>query len=255
MSRLLRTGLGSLYRTSASDVVAWIKRRVLEFKRSRIIRRYLATTRGRKLQLGAGFHRPAGWLNTDFMPRYPDTAFLDITAPFPLPDAAFDAILCEHLIEHVPYAAADRAIGECQRVLRPGGYLRLATPDIRRLLGLYDDRPSAIAARYSRWIVDTFVPHATGPDPCFVVNNAFRNWGHQFLYDEATLTAMLVRHGFVDVCRQPPQVSSCPELEGVDFHGQCIDDAEFNDFESMIIEARKPAGSADVAPARDHAGA
>ncbi|MFM8954045.1 MAG: class I SAM-dependent methyltransferase [Planctomycetaceae bacterium] len=197
----------------------------------------------RRLQLGAGFHRPDGWLNSDFMPRYADTIFLDITAPFPFSDDTFDAILCEHLIEHVPYPAADRAVAECLRVLKPGGYLRIATPDLLKLLSLYEQPQSAIGSRYSRWIVETFVPFAPGPQPCYVVNNAFRNWGHEFLFDEAALMAMLTRHRFVDLKRQSPQSSSSRELAGVDFHGRCIGDADFNDFESMIVEARKPGGA------------
>jgi SAM-dependent methyltransferase len=233
--------LRALYRTSIHEAVALARRCRLRIERRRIIRRYLDGHGVRKLQLGAGFHRPDGWLNTDFMPRHADTAFLDITQPFPFADSSFDAILCEHLIEHVPYPAADQAIAECHRVLRPGGYLRMATPDLRKLLSLYERPQADIAARYSRWIIDSFVPYAPGPDPCFVVNNAFRNWGHQFLFDESTLIAMLVRHGFDDLRRQAPGASSSPYLVDVDSHGACIGDAAFNDFESMIIEARKPA--------------
>lgn len=88
--------------------------------------------------------------------------------------------------------------------------------------------------------MNTFIPYADAPSPCHVVNNAFSNWGHEFLFDESTLSYLLAKCGFVDVKRQALQFSSCPELAGVDFHGQCIADADFNAFESMILEARKP---------------
>jgi hypothetical protein len=46
------------------------------------IKRYLASTEVRKLQIGAGPNDLPGWLNTDIMPEK-EQAFLDATKPFP----------------------------------------------------------------------------------------------------------------------------------------------------------------------------
>jgi ubiquinone/menaquinone biosynthesis C-methylase UbiE len=43
------------------------------------------------------------------------------------PDATFDKVVCSEVIEHIP--DTDRAIGEMQRVLKPGGRLVLSTPN------------------------------------------------------------------------------------------------------------------------------
>lgn len=45
---------------------------------------------------------------------------------FPLPDGAFDAVLCSQVLEHV--FTPERFLGEIHRVLRPGGELVLAVP-------------------------------------------------------------------------------------------------------------------------------
>lgn len=45
---------------------------------------------------------------------------------FPLPDAAFDGVLCSQVLEHV--FAPEDFLGEIARVLRPGGTLVLAVP-------------------------------------------------------------------------------------------------------------------------------
>ena len=45
----------------------------------------------------------------------------------PLPDAAFDVVVCFEAIEHV--ADGERAIGELRRVLRPDGVLLISSPN------------------------------------------------------------------------------------------------------------------------------
>jgi ubiquinone/menaquinone biosynthesis C-methylase UbiE len=42
------------------------------------------------------------------------------------PDGAFDLVICNHVLEHVP--DLDRALTELHRVLRPGGVAVLQTP-------------------------------------------------------------------------------------------------------------------------------
>jgi SAM-dependent methyltransferase len=51
----------------------------------------------------------------------------------PFRDAVFDAIKATELLEHVPDVA--RALGECRRVLRPGGHLVITAPFLERLHG------------------------------------------------------------------------------------------------------------------------
>jgi SAM-dependent methyltransferase len=45
------------------------------------------------------------------------------------PDASFDLVYSGQSIEHVPVALADKVLAEVARVLRPGGYLGLDTPN------------------------------------------------------------------------------------------------------------------------------
>ena len=55
---------------------------------------------------------------------------LEPDAPLPLPDNAFDLVLCAETIEHV--RDVQLFLSEARRVLRPGGELALTTPAPRR---------------------------------------------------------------------------------------------------------------------------
>ncbi len=59
---------------------------------------------------------------------------LEPDAPLPLPDGAFDLVLCAETIEHV--RDVQLLLSEARRVLRPGGRLALTTPAHGRLAGL-----------------------------------------------------------------------------------------------------------------------
>jgi SAM-dependent methyltransferase len=59
---------------------------------------------------------------------------LEPDAPLPLPDNAFDLVLCAETIEHV--RDVQLLLSEARRVLRPGGRLALTTPAHSRLTGL-----------------------------------------------------------------------------------------------------------------------
>ncbi len=64
----------------------------------------------------------------------PAAVELDPDAPLPLPDNAFDLVLCAETVEHV--RDVQLLLSECRRVLRPGGRLAVTTPAHSRLAGV-----------------------------------------------------------------------------------------------------------------------
>jgi SAM-dependent methyltransferase len=58
-------------------------------------------------------------------------------ASIPFPDSAFDAILCNHVLEHIPDDA--KAMRELFRVLRPGAWAILQVPLSLTLHATYED--------------------------------------------------------------------------------------------------------------------
>lgn len=56
--------------------------------------------------------------------------------PFPYPNDSFDCVLFCEVLEHL-LLSADRVVAEIARVLRPGGYVIVSTPNATRLTNLY----------------------------------------------------------------------------------------------------------------------
>lgn len=202
-------------------------------------RAYLAAHPVARLNVGAGGALLDGWLNTDRDPA-PGAVYLDVTRRFPLPDAAFHRALAEHVIEHVPLHAGRHMLHECARVLAPGGKVRVSTPDLQRIAALLTDGGDPAAQRYVTWAAGAFCPDQRGNPAALVVNNALRNWGHAFLYDEDTLRTALADAGFVDVVRLPYAQTDDEHLVGAE--GAGIDDhgRSMRSFESVALEARRP---------------
>lgn len=196
--------------------------------RSQAITSYLQSHQVRKLQLGAGTNVLDSWFNTDIAPSSPDVFFLDSTQRFPFDDATFHYVFSEHHIEHLAYDEGLFTLRECYRVLKPGGTVRIATPNLSILIGLCTPTPNELQQRYIRFITDTFLPGIRAYNAAFVINNAFRNWGHQFLYDRATLQGAMEGAGFVDVTFPVPGESDDEELRGLEGHGQFIGDEEMS---------------------------
>lgn len=208
---------------------SFVRNALRRMQRGKQIERYLREHQTRKLQLGAGEHPHAGWLNTDLHGYGRDElVYLDVRKRFPLPDASFDLVYSEHMLEHLTYTEGQACLRECLRVLRPEGRVRIATPSLEQLARLYEG--GDLQERYVKWAVETLEPDVDAALPGVVVNNFFRSWGHSFIYDPQTLRHALTEAGFVDVEERP-----VGELE------QHLAEApEFNEYETFVLEGRRP---------------
>lgn len=84
---------------------------------------------------GTMFH-PA-WINLDVVPLAPEVRAYDVRRGLPFADATVDMVYHSHVLEHLEPSAAEAFLGECFRVLRPGGVLRVVVPDLEQLARAY----------------------------------------------------------------------------------------------------------------------
>ncbi len=217
-----------------------LRQQVWRLSAPRKIRRYLASAPVAKLQIGSGHNLLAGWLNTTLYPLEPGTVYLDARRPFPLPDASLDYIFSEHLIEHLEFDEARSMLRECHRALKPGGRMRIATPDLKQIIALYTQPDGADQASYIRWIMSTFRSQFGDFSPAHAINQSFHGWRHKFIYDEPTLTQALADAGFCRVMRFQPGESDVDGLRGLERHGRYVGNEQAMRYETMVYEAMKP---------------
>ena len=194
--------------------------------------RYMKAHSVRKLQIGAHVCVMPGWLNTDLYPQSIRSVTLDATKTFPFPDESFDYVFSEHQLEHIGYQDALIMLGECRRILRREGKIRIALPSLDRLLQLFGPTRTDLQERYIRNVTNINYPSVQSPNPCFAINSTFMNWGHRFIWDQATLSETLESKGFARVQFFKPGQSDDPNLSGIETRT-----SEMDMYETMVAQA------------------
>ena len=224
----------------ARRTVAWRSRRDLTGADRRLKREYFATSGPRMLNLGCGRHPLPGWLNSDYHPESDRELYLDVRKPFPFEPATFDFVYSEHMIEHLTRAQARFMLGECARVLRPGGRLRVATPNLVFLVEMYRSEKTPLQLRYLAWAAQSSGLPQDEADDIYIINHFVRAWGHRFIYDEKSLQRAMEQAGLGEITAFRPGESKSAELRGLENLRQMP--AEFYDMETLILEGSQAYG-------------
>ena len=206
----------------------------------RKIQAYIDSHDTRKLQIGAGSNGLKGWLNTTLYPFDEGMVFMDGTVTFPFPDNSLDYVFSEHVIEHVKFEHGMFMLKESFRTLKSGGRIRIATPDLAKIIAIYTNPNGNAQQLYIKWIMDTFRPHIGEYNPAHVINQSFHGWEHVFIYDKPTLKKAFEDAGFVDVKQYKPNHSDDEHLNKIEQHGQYVGSNDAMLYETMIFEGRKP---------------
>jgi predicted SAM-dependent methyltransferase len=195
----------------------------------RYIRKHETT---RLLNLGAQKNHPKGWFSVDKYPTF-GTAYMDANRMRRLRTGSFSAVLCEHMIEHVPKTMGLSMCKEIHRVLKPGGVARFVTPDIQRMCAIVTG-PSEKDRRY----VELIRAYLRRPELSYVdaVNIMFRDYGHQYIYAREELRLLLLEAGFTTTTITSASGFANPVFQNVQGHPRLLGE-ELNDLEAFGIEA------------------
>jgi predicted SAM-dependent methyltransferase len=140
-----------------------------------------------KLNLGGGLQKIPGFTTLDRQTGQ---------EVFPLPayaDGSVDEVRASHILEHFGHREAVDVLKEWVRVLKPGGRLRIAVPDLQKIVARVSD-PSAP--------VEGWLMGGQTDDSDF----------HKSVYTEAKLRDMLRYVGLTDVTTWESEIQDCASL-------------------------------------------
>jgi predicted SAM-dependent methyltransferase len=171
------------------------------------------------VELGAGTTRRDGWIGTDISWRA--RLHLDATRPWPFPPGSVSHVYGDNMIEHVPLAGARALLRHAAAALRPGGRIRLVTPDAERCAEVYlegGDRAQALLAAHRA--AGERAEHRID-----ILRAVFVAYEHDrgYAWDLASLRAELTAAGFTSVERVELQESVDPALRGLEWRVLPID--------------------------------
>lgn len=179
-----------------------------------------------KLNVGCGTDYKDGWINID---NNSDENIekldlnWDLRNPLPFPENSVDFIFNEHFIEHLTVEEGQKAIKDLMRVLKPGGVLRIATPDLEVTVDKYLHVPLDKDPVIKTFSLDFIQTRAER------MNITFRWWGHKWLYDWEELERRLKEAGCAHIKRKKLRSSSYKELNKL----------EIRDESTLIAEVTK----------------
>lgn len=143
-----------------------------------------------KVNIGCGNEPFAGWVNLDLDPNTRADILWDVTDGLPFAEGSCSFIYSEHFFEHIPVQEGVRFLNECRRVLREGGVVRIAMPSVAEPVRQYYENDWAGKPWMEKYGYTWIKTRAE------FINIAFRDWGHQWLYDFEELDRRLREAGF-----------------------------------------------------------
>lgn len=89
------------------------------------------------INLGCGNNCHKDWINIDFVSKDKNVTSHNLLKGIPYPDNYFDVVYHSHVLEHFSKSEAISFIKECYRVLKPQGIIRIAVPNLERIVDNY----------------------------------------------------------------------------------------------------------------------
>jgi predicted SAM-dependent methyltransferase len=138
----------------------------------------------------------------------------DLVSGIPIDDGCVDYVYSSHFFEHLTKSEGERLLAESYRVLRPGGTIRVAVPDLAVAMSMYGGTTEEM--------LDHFF---------FSGNDAAGSFArHKYMYDFDLLRERLAETGFTEIVRCACGEGRTPDIELLDNRPE----------ETLFVEATKP---------------
>ncbi len=172
-----------------------------------------------KLNVGCGTDYKEGWVNVDNNSDNNITKLdlnHDLRNPLPYKDNTVDFIFNEHFFEHLTVEEGQMAMKEFMRVLKPGGVMRIAMPDLEDTVEAYYNpkwKERDVMRKFDLEFVQTRAE---------MINMNFHWWGHKWLYDWEELERRLREAGYTKIKRCKHSKSKHLRLQGLETREESV---------------------------------
>ena len=146
--------------------------------------------------------------------RSSNIQYADATRYIPLPSASVEFVYSSHMLEHLDKADARLFLAEVRRILKPGGMVRIAVPDIELIIRKY------LANQDANVFVRTTNLSSSRPRTVLEKLRVLfvGNRSHLWMYDGRSLCSLLSECGFLQVDTVPAGTSRLPQPGTLDLH-------------------------------------
>lgn len=149
----------------------------------------------------------------------------DLTKGLQYPDNCVNYIYSSHMIEHMALSDFEYLCKECERVMKPGGWLRFSTPDLSIYINKYESEYNAID-----FIQKTGLGEETSNSLFSTIYEHYFKYNHKWLHDYKSLQNILKSYGFVNVNNREFKEGEVPDINKLDNRPE----------NSLYVEAQKP---------------
>ena len=162
----------------------------------------------------------------------PGIIHADVSRRLPYAGGSVAHVYSSHLIEHLSRPQALDFVRECRRVLRPGGIMRVATPDLEAIVETYMTADGATDGQQTR--ADAMMEQLgmfhelEASRVQRLIHRVASASYHQWLYDSESLIRLLTKGGFGETRICSYRTGETPDLEQLE-----------NRPESLLVEARR----------------
>ena len=112
----------------------------LKFKYRNQLSKAILNKRKLKINIGCGTDYKKGWINIDNNSDHNIERLdlnWDMRSPLPFKANSVDFVYNEHFFEHLTVADGQAVMKDIMRVLKLGGVMRIAMPDLKEAVGAY----------------------------------------------------------------------------------------------------------------------
>ncbi|HUV84062.1 MAG TPA: methyltransferase domain-containing protein [Methanosarcinales archaeon] len=145
-----------------------------------------------KLNLGSGGRHLPGFLSVDLRWECGSIDCVhDISKPLPYKDNSVSVIFASHILEHFWWQDSEKLLKDWCRVLKPGGYLDVWTPDFKYIIDKYiNGDPYRIPYENMKWVNNLIFSRSHMDGVVNTVNE------HHAMFDRQYLKQCMKKGGF-----------------------------------------------------------